>query len=218
MIVLAIDTAGVNCSAALYDSGSAVVLAALQETIGKGHAERLSGMIDEVFGKAGLTPQDIGLIGVTVGPGSFTGIRVGVAAARALSLALGVRAVGMSTLEVLADEARQTLGSVPVLAAIDAKRDEIYLQTFDAFGAPLDEPQALPVADARQKASRMDATPFGSGAAVLADMSVEADQFDIGAVARLAARRPNAPGKPAPLYLRGPDAKPQAGFAIERRA
>lgn len=218
MIVLAIDTAGVNCSAALYDSGSAVVLAALQETIGKGHAERLSGMIDEVFGKAGLTPQDIGLIGVTVGPGSFTGIRVGVAAARGLSLALGVCAVGVSTLEVLADEARQTLGPVPVLAAIDAKRDEIYLQTFDAVGTAIDEPQALPLADARQMISSRAATPFGSGAAALAGMSAEADHFDIAAVARLAASRPNAPGKPAPLYLRGPDAKPQAGFAIERRA
>lgn len=218
MIVLALDTAGVNCSAALYDSDSGLVLAALQETIGKGHAERLSGMIDAVFGKAGLTPQDIGLIGVTVGPGSFTGIRVGVAAARGLSLALGVRAVGVSTLEVLADEARQTLGPVPVLAAIDAKRDEIYLQTFDAVGTAIDEPQSLSLADARQMTSRTAATPFGSGVAALAGMSAEADQFDIVAVARLAARRPNAPGKPAPLYLRGPDAKPQAGFAIERRA
>lgn len=218
MIVLAIDTAGVDCSVALYDADKATVLAVQRETIGKGHAERLSGMIDAVFRQAGRTPENVSLIGVTVGPGSFTGIRVGVAAARGLSLALGVRAVGVSTLDVLADAAFRAGSAAPLIAAIDAKRGEVYLQTFDAEGVHTGEPQALSLDDAAAVVSGLNSQIVGSGAAALASMSVEADHFDIVSVARLAALRANAPGKPVPLYLRGPDAKPQAGFAIERRA
>lgn len=69
MIVLAIDTAGVDCSVAVYDTTDDVFLARAVETLGKGHAERLSAMLDEVMRAAGLVPADLGLIGVTVGPG-----------------------------------------------------------------------------------------------------------------------------------------------------
>lgn len=102
MIVLAIDTAGVDCSAAVYDAQNSVVLAEVSETLGKGHAERLMAMIDEALAKAGRDLREVSRIAVTVGPGSFTGIRVGVAAARGLALALGVECVGVSTLAVLA--------------------------------------------------------------------------------------------------------------------
>ncbi len=94
MIVLALDTAGVDCAAALYDSETGRVLAEVCETIGKGHAERLMAMIDEALAASGLALADLDRVAVTVGPGSFTGIRVGVAAARGLALALGIEAVG----------------------------------------------------------------------------------------------------------------------------
>jgi tRNA threonylcarbamoyladenosine biosynthesis protein TsaB len=218
MIVLAIDTAGVDCSVAILDTRGDILRAQRQETLGKGHAERLAGMIDEVFVAAKLQPQDIDLIGVTVGPGSFTGIRVGVAAARGLALALGRPAIGVTTLEVLAETARASIGAAPLVSAIDAKRGEIYLQPFDRDGVPSGPPRVATVDEARESLSAGAGSIVGSGAAVLAETSPEADHFDIAAVARIAARRPNATGKPAPLYLRGPDAKPQAGFAIERRA
>src|SRR5690606_16493325 len=88
MIVLAIDTAGVDCSAALYDGETGRMLAAVTDMIGKGHAERLMSLIDEALAQASLELTDVDRIAVVIGPGSFTGIRVGVAAARGLALAL----------------------------------------------------------------------------------------------------------------------------------
>ncbi|MET3613436.1 N6-L-threonylcarbamoyladenine synthase [Rhizobium aquaticum] len=218
MIVLAIDTAGVDCSVAVYDVSTDTVLARAQEALGKGHAERLAAMIDEVMHAASLVPAGLGLIGVTVGPGSFTGIRVGVAAARGLALALGIPAIGVTTLEVLAETARRKGETGAIIATIDAKRGEVYVQSFDKEGKATDEPCALLLDDARALAASSQARPVGSGVAALANSLAEADHFDIDTVARLAARQPKVTGKPAPLYLRGPDAKPQAGFAIERRA
>ena len=98
MIVLAIDTAGVDCSAALYDSAAGKVLSEVTETIGKGHAERLMAVIDEALAVANLPLKSVERVAVVIGPGSFTGIRVGVAAARGLALALGVESVGVTTL------------------------------------------------------------------------------------------------------------------------
>ncbi|MCD2175368.1 tRNA (adenosine(37)-N6)-threonylcarbamoyltransferase complex dimerization subunit type 1 TsaB [Rhizobium sp. C4] len=218
MIVLAIDTAGVDCSVAVYDDAADTVLAHAQETLGKGHAERLAAMIDDVMRQAALKPADLSRIGVTIGPGSFTGIRVGVAAARGLALALGIPAIGVTTLEVLAETARRAGETGAIIAAIDAKRGEVYLQPFDETGQATAEPQALLLEEARSVVASRAAKLVGSGQAALADGLAEADHFDIETVARIAARRPKGPGKPAPLYLRGPDAKPQMGFAIERRA
>ena len=90
MLVLAIDTAGVDCSAAVYDSSSREILGSVVDNIGKGHAERLMSAIDEALAQASRSLSDIQRIAVVVGPGSFTGIRVGVAAARGLALSLGV--------------------------------------------------------------------------------------------------------------------------------
>lgn len=218
MIVLAIDTAGSDCSAAIYDADKQQLVAARQETIGKGHAERLTGMIQEVLDEAGMEPDRISIIGVTIGPGSFTGIRVGVAAARGLGLALSVPVAGITTLEALAAHA-QSNDQKRVMSVIDAKRGEVYLQAFNAKGEAESEPQALKVEDAAILTKNSNARLTGSGAHLLnADLASGDDHFDIAAIARIAASRPNASGKPAPLYLRGPDAKPQAGFAIARQA
>lgn len=225
MIVLAIDTAGVNCSAALYDAGAGTLIASRTETIGKGHAELLPGMVDDVFKAGDKSPKDVGLIGVTIGPGSFTGIRVGVAAARGFGLALSVPVIGVTTLEVLAAMARETAPQKPILATMDAKRGEIYTQLFDVDGRPATEPQALTIEDARALATSSAALLTGSGAGAILletrsplETAAALDHFDIETVAKIAALRPNVTGKAAPLYLRGPDAKPQTGYAIERSA
>src|SRR6478736_7570939 len=122
MIILALDTAGVDCAAAIYDSGRNTMLGEASDMIGKGHAEHLMGMVDRALDQAGVALSDVDRLAVTIGPGSFTGIRVGVAAARGFALSLGVPAVGITTLAVMAEAQRQKTPGRPVLTAMDAKR------------------------------------------------------------------------------------------------
>lgn len=217
MILLALDTSGVDCTAALYDSAADAMLAACTERLGKGHAERLAGMVAEVMEKAGRDLGEVERIGVTIGPGSFTGIRTGVAAARGFSLALGVPVVGVTTLAILAEDWRQTHPGKAVVAAMDARRGEIYAQAFDATGLPAGEAQALDIDAVRELVARTGGEVTGSAEALLADplLAGEPDAFSPHVLCRLAAAA--VPGdKPKPLYLRAPDAKPQAGFALTR--
>ena len=108
MIVLALDTAGETCAVALAKTGNGLsVLARRADAIGRGHAERLMPMIGEALAEAGLAYADLERIAVTTGPGSFTGTRIGVAVARGLALALGIRAVGVSVLDALIEAASE---------------------------------------------------------------------------------------------------------------
>ena len=210
MNLLAIDTALEACSVGVAAGGATPVLRS--EIIGRGHAERLFAMIEGAMAEAGLAPTALDRIAVTVGPGSFTGIRVGIAAARGLALVIGCPVIGIGTLEALAEAARQRAGRVAVLAVIDAKRDEVYAQAFDAGGAALSEPMA--------SAAVLAGPGAGLVAACLpapADVVAVPPTPEIGTVLRLggAATAPAQP--PRPLYLRAPDAKPQAAASLARR-
>ena len=217
-VLLAIDTAGERCAACVLDAGTDRILARADPPIGRGHAERLFGIIDGVLAQADLAYGDLGRIAVTVGPGSFTGIRVGVAAARGLALALAVPAVGVTTLEALAAAGAQHPES-PVLAVQDAKRGEVYAALFDAGGFVLGSACALRPGDLDAFCAPIPPNEtlrlVGSGLEIasqaLAGRRLAPDPsaaVDIAAVARIAARR--TPGEPPrPLYLRGADAKPQ---------
>ena len=231
MILLSLDTAGVDCSAALYDSVAGRILSAVTETIGKGHAERLMDVIDQALAEASLPLSSVARIAVVVGPGSFTGIRVGVAAARGLALALHIPCVGITTLEALAHQHHaKTLDAgqpaAPVVVAMDAKRGEVYTQAFGQDGTPLTQPAALLPEDVDELARSLSAVVIGSWAhpnpqGQFAEDHPEfagRDRFDIGTVARIGAEKPQTADRPKPLYLRGPDAKPQMGFALERKA
>jgi tRNA threonylcarbamoyl adenosine modification protein YeaZ len=218
MIVLALDTAGVDCDAAVYDSGSDTMLGEASDMIGKGHAEHLMGIVDRVLTQAGKKLAMVERIAVTIGPGSFTGIRVGVAAARGFALALNIPTVGITTLKTMAAAQRVKTPGRAVLAAMDAKRGEIYLQSFSAEGEPLDDPRAVTIEEAQALVSTFDGEITGSAAPLLRpELTGDyANSFPISIVARLGAAADPSSGKPKPLYLRGPDAKPQAGFAIAR--
>ena len=179
----------------------------------RGHQERLAPMARQVMTDAGLSFDRLERIAVTVGPGSFTGLRVGIAFAKGLALALALPAVGIGTLEALAAEAPSSGKEGLVFPVIDARRGQLYLQGFES-GRALMAPDAVTaeVACARlaELAQGRAFTLVGSGAALLADFApgatvIAAEGADARQVARLAATR--APGLLKPLYLRAPDAK-----------
>jgi tRNA threonylcarbamoyladenosine biosynthesis protein TsaB len=211
MIVLAIDTCLFACSVAVVDGGR--VLARRVEPMSRGHQERLAPLVQEAMAEAGLSFDRLDRIGVTVGPGSFTGLRVGLAFAKGLASALSIPAVGIGALEALADTE-----SGDVVAVLDAKRGQVYLQAF-SDGAPVSAPDVLPIETAAARVAEFAPDILiGTGAALLAGVRpgariIEADLTDPVAVARLSALR--SPVPPRPLYLRAPDAKLPGGKTLE---
>ena len=206
MIVLGLDTCLSSCSVAVLDGER--VLAASREVMARGHQERLAPMARDVMADAGLAFDRLDRIAVTVGPGSFTGLRVGIAFAKGLALALDLPAVSVGTLEALATEADGL-----VFPAIDARRGQLYLQAFEN-GRPLMAPDALTAETAAARIAEISqGRPFtlvGSGAPLLADFAPSAETIAAeGADARQVARLALAlsPGPLKPLYLRAPDAK-----------
>ena len=206
MIVLGLDTCLASCSVAVRDGER--VLAHASEVMARGHQERLAPMAQAVMAKAGLAFPDLRRIGVTVGPGSFTGLRVGIAFAKGLASALAIPAVGIGTLEALA---AGTNGLA--FAVIDARRGQVYAQAFED-GRALMAPDALPLESAAARLAEIGlgrpVTLIGSGAGLLAPLVPQArvlaaEGADARQVARLAAEREPAPL--SPLYLRAPDAK-----------
>jgi len=219
MSVLVIDTAARFCSACLYDASADTILAAREEEIGRGHAERLMGVVTDVMGEAGAAFGDLTGLTVTIGPGSFTGIRVGVAAARGIAVARDLPVTGVTTLESLAVQAvQQTDVDGPFAVLIAGGRGQVFLQHFSAGGDALDEARAVPE-DAAGAFLRPDCVLLVGNAAEAQDRALPAaidrPVGTIGAVARAGRLFSHTP---SPLYLRGADAKPQAGFALPRRA
>lgn len=222
MNILAIDTAANLCAACVYDSAESRVAARRSADIGTGHAELLMDLIGEALEEAALSYRDVGAIVVSVGPGSFTGVRIGVAAARGLALALKIPAIGVSTLEALAFEARETHPGRSVLAAIDAKRDEIYVSLHGRDGAVLVEPRLADLETARRLAVENDAILAGSAAEFVAvggklTIASRARTADIATYAKAAAVTESSGTRPKPLYLRSVDAKPQQNFALPHK-
>ena len=167
MIVLAIDTSATLCAAALLDEAAGQVLASQTLDIGKGHAEVLMDVIETVLARAELTFGDLSRVVVTIGPGSFTGVRIGVSAARGFALALGIPAVGITTLEAIAAEEAALHPGKPALAAIDAGRGEVYTGLYGASGEVLRDPAMLTISDAAAWVMP-DMVIAGSGAALVA--------------------------------------------------
>jgi tRNA threonylcarbamoyladenosine biosynthesis protein TsaB len=224
-MLLAIDTAANLCAACIWDDTAGKPLSAVTRDIGTGHAEQLMDVIAEALDGAGIAMASLTRLGVVVGPGSFTGVRVGVSTVRGLALGLKIPAIGVTTLEALAAEARSAHPDRPVLAVIDARRDQFYSALFAANGAQTAEPAVLDreATLARFKDPSAALVLTGSGAAVFtralpeATVAGTAATAGIGTYAALAAAKPDEPAKPVPLYLRGADAKPQASFVLPSR-
>lgn len=223
MKLLALDTALEACSVAVTDGPRPPIV--ISEVLGRGHAERLFGMLSAAMDEAGLSFDELDRIAVTVGPGSFTGLRVGIAAARGLALSIGCPVVGVETLEAHAVKARSIAGAVPVTAVIDARRDEVYGQRFAADGAPLGAPMVGTATFLANLTADGAVLAGGGSDAVLAASSggrqilvVHRDTApDIRTIAQIGAAAAPTDNAPRPLYLRPPDAKPSATAGVMRR-
>jgi tRNA threonylcarbamoyl adenosine modification protein YeaZ len=225
MKLLALDTAANFCSVAVLDVETASVLSESSQDIGKGHAERLMAAIEQVLADAMISITEIGKIAVSVGPGSFTGVRVGVSTARGFALALGCEAVGISTLQALAYDAQKSFPGRQVLSIIDARRDELYAQFFGEDGSAASDPMVTSLQELLPRLEGMagEYVLSGSGAALIngrlrepLDIATTAATASIEAFARLGAVHVGE--APRPLYLRGLDVKPQQGFVLKRKA
>jgi len=228
MRVLAIDTALAACSAAVLDTELPGALASESVPMVRGHAEALMPLVADLMRRADLTFTNIDRVVVTTGPGSFTGLRVGIAAARGIALAADKPAVGVSTLSAYAAPHLAEDDTTPVIAAIDARHDHVYLQVFGPAGRVVLAPRLAALGDAVRAASEAPSRIVGSAAQTIADrlpsgapapLRVDPrDAPDIVWVARMGAVLPEGQSPPKPQYLRAPDAQPQNAAQLPRRS
>jgi tRNA threonylcarbamoyladenosine biosynthesis protein TsaB len=228
MRVLAIDTALDACSAAVLDTDRGEIIASESVKMARGHAEAIMPLIARVMDAAAVEFSELDRIAVTTGPGSFTGLRVGISAARGIALASGKPAISLTTLSGFAAPHIAADDTKSVVAAIDARHDHVYLQVFGPGGRTLVPPRIAPLREAvRASISGTTARIVGSAADLLAAAWPRAEAPpglveqrgapDIDWVARLGAAAADGHGPPKPLYLRAPDAQPQDAARLPRR-
>jgi tRNA threonylcarbamoyladenosine biosynthesis protein TsaB len=213
-VILAFDTAGSACSVAV--ARGETVLAHERREMRHGHAEALLPTIDRSTAAAGLMPGEIDIVAVSTGPGGFTGIRAGLAAAQGLALATGARLVGITSFAAVA--ALVPAGRSAVLVTLDSRREDLYIQFFDADGDPCSEPAAvlpddlrgvvaLTIGDAPLRVAGDAAEHTAAALGGRHDVAlIEQSTPDALGVLAAARARPDTSGLRArALYLRPPD-------------
>ncbi|MGY3694107.1 tRNA threonylcarbamoyladenosine biosynthesis protein TsaB [Bradyrhizobium sp. USDA 3240] len=218
MIILAIDTALDACSAAVLDTDSGNTIAIESQAMQRGHAEALMPLIARVMKESGVGFAGLDRIAVTTGPGSFTGLRVGLSAARGLALSAEKPVVGLSTLAAFAAPVVAENAAPPILSAIDARHDHVYFQLVGGDGSLMLKPKVAPIAEALEAAQFGALHLVGNAANILAERwpadaapPVKVDRQpapDIIWVAWVGAAVDPDTAPPRPFYLRAPDAKP----------
>jgi tRNA threonylcarbamoyladenosine biosynthesis protein TsaB len=217
MLILAIDTALDACAAGVLDTDAGRMIAQESQAMKRGHAEALMPLIARVIQAAGIAFADLDRIAVTTGPGSFTGLRVGLSAARGIALAANKPVVGLTTLTAYAAPIVSNNGEQPILSAIDARHDHVYFQVVSGNGSSLIRPRVAPIEEALG-ASRFGAPHLVGNAARILNQRWPADAPppfkvdpqpapDIAWVAWLGAAVNPSTAPARPYYLRAPDAK-----------
>lgn len=227
MRILAIDTALAACAACIAEDASDDLLAQESLAMERGHAEALLPLLERVVARVEGGFESLDRVAVTVGPGSYTGLRVGLSAARAIGLALGVPVVGVTTLSALLAPLLAEDDERLLVAAIDARHGQIYLQAIGGSGGLVVPPCLVTVEEA---VARLRGQPFvaaGSGAPALAaaadagggtaGVRDPTSALQISTVASLGLVADPEQALPRPLYLRGPDATPQDHARLPRR-
>lgn len=196
-LILAIDTAGPRLQLALAGPDDIEIFL---EDIARGHAEIIFDRIADLLNAKSQTYQDLTRLAVTTGPGSFTGLRIGLSVARGLALALGIPVVGVPTLTAMSLTAAE---NTDTLVFLDARRGEAYCQTFSDPGKPKSPAKILPVGSAKNRLPKNG-------------VLVEPICADIGALARFALEADPMDFPPDPTYIRAADAKPQTKAKVSR--
>ena len=214
--MLLLDTARHRCAVGIWADGELEI--SLSEDMQRGHAERLVPMIAEAVEAAGRGGfSGIDRVAVAVGPGNFTGIRIGVAAARGMALALAVPAIGVGVLESLAQEAARGRVRGGIVAMNQGPRESVYLQRFlvDGESGPrmVSEPEWVKTGAEACERVPPDSLCVGSAAGLMTGCSrmrtLPREHFDLAALAEVARHRDaEAAARPAPVYVRPPDAMP----------
>ena len=218
MIVLGFDTSAGACSAAVLGADGAI-RAHCRRILERGHAEALMPMLQEVLAAAAVDFAMLGLLAVTTGPGTFTGIRIGLAAARGLALASGLPLLGVTSFDaVAAAVSAEARAGRTLLVAIDSRRDDLFVQSFNPQNEPLGPALAVVAQDLAAVAPAGDIVIAGDAAARAAGLLKAAGRDAVVArdpgppdavqVVQLARRRwqPDQPQPlPRPTYLRAPD-------------
>jgi len=218
MLILAIDTALDACAACVLDTDAGQLIAQESQAMKRGHAEALMPLLARVMKESGVPFVALDRIAVTTGPGSFTGLRVGLSAARGIGLAASKPVVGLTTLSAYAAPVVSRNDEQPVISAIDARHDQVYFQVVSGNGSSLIRPRVGPIEEALA-ASRFGAPHLvGNAARILADrwpahapppFKVDAQPApDIAWLAWLGAAVAPETSPPKPYYLRAPDARP----------
>ena len=212
MKILCLDTAMAACSAAVIDTECTLPLAEAFVAMERGHAEALAPMVAHALHLSGLPISEIDRVAVTTGPGTFTGVRIGLSFARGLGLARGIPVIGIDSLSAIA--ANETSSS-PLLVVADARHGEVYAASFDPARQLIDGPRITTAAEAAATLPK-GAVLIGTAARAVMEASGRGDASlssagNVPIAARFAHLAAGAaPGSmPAPLYLRAPDAKPQ---------
>ena len=218
MLILAIDTALDACAAAVLNTATGKMMAQESQAMKRGHAEALMPLIARVMEEASIGFDSLDRIAATTGPGSFTGLRVGLSAARGIALAAGKPAVGVTTLAAYAAPVVSEGGEHPISSAVDARHDHVYLQVVSGNGGALVTPRVASIPEAIETARFGAPYLVGNAAKILGDRwpadapaPVKIDPQpapDIVWVAWLGAAVDPAVALARPLYLRAPDAKP----------
>jgi tRNA threonylcarbamoyl adenosine modification protein YeaZ len=227
MRILAIDTALGACSACVLDSSEPIPLAIEQTAMERGHAEALMPMIERVMAKVEGGFSSLDRVAVTIGPGSYTGLRVGISAARAIALAAGIPAIGVSTLAASAAPFIGREGGRVVAAAVDAKHGQVWFQALNAQGKQLVSVRQVNHRDAARAIGAGPVSLVGSAALAVANEAWaigldalvvdDARAPDVVWVARLGMIADPDSAPPRPLYLKPPETTPQDRARLPRR-
>src|SRR6476661_4799128 len=148
MLILAIDTALDACAAGVLDTDAGRLIAQESQPMKRGHAEALMPLIARVIQQSGIAFAALDRIAVTTGPGSFTGLRVGLSAARGIALAANKPVVGVTTLTAYAAPVVSQNAEQAVISAIDARHDQVYFQVVSGDGSALIHPGIVSIEEA----------------------------------------------------------------------